>query len=221
MRLRTSFFIFVTALIGAGSVRGETIWFSTAGTGSMHYPGPVTPPSAAPWGTNGYPGDTVELLGLTGSLDLIAGSSQILKINTVKWTIDYTYAGTATDPEAWTDLTFNILAVQSMQLGAASGNLHQNGTLRASWDNDYLSFLNGATSTFVAGNYQVKVTPLGLTEVGGSFSGGNPWVQPTRDLYAQFDVTTAVPLPGIVYLGLTLLGGVAGTRFLRRRPHAA
>ena len=163
----------------------------------QQFPGPITPPGNAPWGPSGYPGDTVELQTYTGTLPL---GTSIQKINTLLWTIDYTYGGTATDPDAWSDLLFNFSASRSISIGSATGDLIQSGQLKATWENDFLGISNGSTINLSLSGYNIDITPLGLPEVGGSnFSGSNPWVQPSRDVMARFEVT-AVPEPGILIL---------------------
>ena len=193
------------------------ISYTVEGWGPTMYPGPVTPPANAPWGPNGYPGDTVEFQTFTGTLDLTPGIST-QKINTLLWTIDYTYAGTATDPDAWSDLSFNPKTVRNISFdgGATKYSLSQNGLLEVTWDNDYLSFSNGTTTTIVVAGYRIDITPLGLATAEGVFSGGNPWVQPSREVMARFEVT-AVPEPGIlILLGIAMSAIGAASWRLRK-----
>jgi hypothetical protein len=65
--------------------------------------------------------------------------------------------------------------------------------------------------------YKVEITPLGLSEEGGSnFSGGNLWLQPDRDIMARFDVT-AIPEPStMLLLGSGLIGLVEFRRKFRK-----
>jgi hypothetical protein len=166
----------------------------------MQFPSDLVVPDNAPWGPDGYPGDTVELQTYTGTLDLTVGTT-VQKINTLLWTIDYTYGGT---PEPWPDITFDFATPRNISIDAGpAGNLNQNGHLLVNYYNDYLSLLSGSATSFVVQGYQVTVTPLGLSEVGGSnFDGNNPWVQPSRDVMAEF-VVTQIPEPAtMVLLGL-------------------
>jgi hypothetical protein len=193
----------------------------SVGGWSQQFPGPVTPPANAPWGPSGYPGDTVALQTYTGSLDLTPGT-YVQKINTLLWTIDYTYAGTATDPDAWSDLLFTPTADRSMTIdGVGPAALSQAGSLNVTWENDFLGLSAGSTVSFMVQGYQVDVTPLALAEVGGSFDGNNPWVQPDRDVMAQF-VVTQVPEPTTMIAGALLLlpFGVSTLRFVRKNRAA-
>lgn len=201
----------VLTLLCLGGIAHAGVSYTVDGWGPTQYPGPVTPPSTAYWGTNGYPGDTLELVTYTGTLDLTPGS-YTQKINTLLWTINYTYAGTATDPDAWSNLSFNDTASRAISFGLGpSGSLSQAGLLEVTWANDYLSLSGGPTASFMVEGYKVDVTPLGLARAGGSnFSGDNPWIQPARDIMARFDVV-AVPEPGTILflcLGLVGLAGV-------------
>jgi hypothetical protein len=218
----------VIALATMGSAHALSIGYTVDVWGPTHYPSGHTIPGDAPWGPNGYPGDTVQLATYTGTFDLTPGSTSSHKIDTLLWTIDYTYNGTngtAADDSPplgdWPELQFNIAIARGISFaGGASGSLSQPGLLRTNWFNDYLSLGNGSVSSFVVQGYQVDVMPLGLLEVGGSnFKGSNPWVQPNRDVMAQFTVSSApVPEPA----SMALLGmGIAGlvvTRIRKRRP---
>ncbi len=198
----------LTTLAISGPATADVVSYTVTGW-AHQYPAPTTPPANAPWGVNGYPGDTLEMVTYTGALDLTPGT-YTLKINLLEWTIDYTYGGTATDPNAWSDLTFNDTAIRSISFASGpSGFLSQTARLEATWENDFLTINGGPTSSFTVGGFHVDVTPLGLPEVGGSnFSGSNPWAQPSRDIMARFDVT-AIPAPGAALLsviGLSILG---------------
>ena len=223
--IRTSAFGVALALAGfaqAWPAHGAlSVEYTVDGVAAQHFPGPVTPPENSSWGPNGYPGDTVELQSYTGTFDLAVGTS-IQKINTLLWNIDYTYAGTATDVEAWSDLSFTVNVPRAIHIGAASGNTSQNGSLNVTWDNDFLGFNAGSTVTLYVNGYRVDITPLAVSEVGGSnFEGNNPWTQPNRDITARFEVS-AVPEPTTMIAGALLLLplGVSGLRMLRQNCKA-
>ncbi len=118
--------------VGLAGTTHAGISYTVDGWGPTQFPGPITPPENAPWGLNGYPGDTVELNAYTGTLDLTPGT-YVQKINTLKWTIDYTYAGTATDSDVWSDLSFPVVARRSISIiihnDSPSGTLNQSGLL--------------------------------------------------------------------------------------------
>ena len=214
----------IAGLAVAGTAHAITVDYTVLGWGQQ-FPGLVTPPANAPWGVNGYPGDTVELQTYTGTLDLTPGTST-QKINTLLWTIDYTYGGTATDPDAWSDVLFSFAGLRDMSIdGGPLGTLNQAGSLEATWENDFLSFSSGSAITFNVQGYRVDVTPEAVARVGGSdFPGGptgNPWIQPPRDVMARFDVSLAeVPEPTTLVLGGMLLA-IFGASRLRsnRRKH--
>jgi hypothetical protein len=175
---------------------------------AAQFPGPVEPPENAP-PRDGYKGDTLELVG--NSFTLPGAGTFLMPINTLLWTIDYTYAGTETDPTEWSDLVFYLDATRSISVGGASGSIIQTATLKVTWDNDYLSLSSGDTVFYNTSGYRVYVTPLGLEEVGGTlfpdYPGGNPWVQPSRNVMAEFRVE-AVPDSGatLALLGCALFG---------------
>lgn len=205
--------------------------YTVSSVAPQQYASPVIPPADAPWGTDGYPGDTIELQSYSGTFDLSVGTS-IQKINTLLWIVNYTYGGTATDPNAWSDVASAISLSRQIQLGTETATLTQTGLLNATWANDYLNLDAGSTITLHVGNYQVDITPLaasygGEGSDGGAttFDGGNPWAQPAQDLYAQFVVTessvvVATPEPrGIAMLiGLAAIscGGSAVSRFRKK-----
>jgi len=183
----------------------------TVGGWSGQFPGSVTPPAGATWGTDGYPGDTVELQTYTGTLTLASGT-YYQKINTLLWTIDYTYGGTSVP---WGNMDFTFDALRNMSFnGGPSGAIEQSGQLVSGWENDSLGFSDGSTVSFVVSGYRIDITPLGLAQVdGANFSGDNPWTQPNRDVLAKFEVT-AVPDAGstLTLLGLALIGLCGMTR---------
>jgi hypothetical protein len=207
------------ALVLASPAHANSISI-TVGGWSQQFPAPITPPASAPWGVNGYPGDTVGLQIYTFGVELTPGTTTT-KISTLLWTIDYTYGGTTTDPEVWSDQSFTFNASRDIflgptVLGPSLGSISQAGHLKATWDNDYLSLDPALEGTsFLAQGFRVVVTPLGLDEAGGSnFDGDNPWVQPGREVLARVEVT-AVPDSGATLL---LLGcALTGLGALRRR----
>ena len=189
---------------------------SFAGQSLQQFPATIPPPANAPWGPNGYPGDTVDGQSSTGVLNLTPGTSA-QKLNPVAWTIDYTYGGTVTEPHAWTDLTFDFTVARGMAIdGGATVMLSPTGHLNATWDNDFLTFDARAPVVFDVQGYRVQVTPLGLDfpVAGSDFSGNHPWGQPGFDLQAQFEVTAVPDSCGtFAMLGAALVGVAA----LRRR----
>jgi hypothetical protein len=208
----------VVALLCMGvAAQAATINY-TVGNWTMRYPGPVTPPAGAP-PRGGYPGDTLDLQTYTtGTLDLTPGT-YVQKINTFAWTVDYTYAGTATDPSDWSELSFSVAAPRSISVGTASGSLSQTGLLEVNWDTDYVHFDEGSATTIFVEGYRVDITPLALARDGAGGWGDGPWVQAPRDVMARFDVSAAppVPEPMSIMLGIMGLGSVAGFKRLRRK----
>lgn len=193
-------------LVFAAPAHAGTISITVGGWGPVQFTGPVTPPTTAP-PRDGYKGDTVEFQSFTFDLTLQPGTST-QQINTLLWTIDYTYGGTATDPEDWSDVTFNLNALRSMSSpGLTIDPLSQAGTLTSTWDNDFLSFSPGGTVSFFTQGYQVQIAPLGLEVAGSNFAGDNPWVQPDQPVYAQITVK-AVPDSGstLALVGCALVG---------------
>ena len=127
----------------AGPAAAVTVNYTVAGWGQQ-FPGPVTPPAGSPHMLDGlgYPGDRVALGIYEGTLNLTPGTS-FQKINTLNWSVSYTYAGTETQwdyPAHWSDLSFNIAAARNMSFdGGSSGSLNQTGLLEVLWSNDYLA----------------------------------------------------------------------------------
>ncbi len=199
----------------AWPTRADIITYIVDGVAAQQFPAATTPPSNAPWGPNGYPGDTVELQTYTGSFDLVPGIT-IQKVNTLLWTVNYTYGGTATDPNAWSDLDFFPNACRNMTIGSETESFTQTGLLHVTWFKDYLSFDAGSTASFYIDGYRVDVTPnaVPISEAGGSAN--PPWVQPPQDMMAQFTVQQ-VPEPAIWSLLALGIGALLGGRSLRRR----
>jgi hypothetical protein len=190
--------------------------YTVDGWGPQQFPSNIAVPNDAPWGPNGYPGDTVELQTYTGSFDLVPGSTS-QKINTLLWTIDYTYGGAA---EPWPDINLSFTAARNMSIdGGPAQALSQTGHLLVNYYNDYLGSDAGPTVTFYVQGYRVDVTPEMVATAGGSnFDGDNPWVQPPQDMMARFDVT-AVPEPTTMIAGALLLlpFGASTLRMFRKR----
>lgn len=198
----------------AVSANAATIDFTVGGWGPTQFPADVTPPDSAPHGSDGYPGDTLEMEGYTGALDLTPGVYD-LKVNTLKWIIDYTYGGTETDPDDWSEVSHAIIFGRGISFdGGPSGSISQDGLLENTWHNDYLTVDEGASSSFLVNGFLVEVTPLGIARTGGSdFSGSAPWTQPDMDVMARFEVSEAsVPVPAAVWLLGSGLLGLAGLR---------
>lgn len=200
-------FVTIAAAALAAPALAGFVSYSTGGW-SQQFPGPLTAPQNAPWGPDGYPGDTVGFAAHAGSLDLTPGAYD-LKINTLQWTINFTYGGAS---EPWPDMPLAFNAVRSLTIDGVGGSVNQDGNLLVNYYNDYLSLSDGPAATFYVQGFRVDVTPLGLASVGGSNFDGDPgWVQPTRDVMARFVVTQlpAVPAPGAALLAAIGAGLVA------------
>ena len=174
----------VAAVVGLASATVQAaISYTVAGLGPTSYPGPVTPPVGSPHIVDGYgyPGDTVELQTYTGSLNLTPGT-YTLQINTLLWGVDWTYNGTATAwdyPANWPDITNTIYADRSITIGTATGSISQSGASKNTWDDDYLSFAAGATTSIYVTDsselYRVDVTAKSLPVSSVNyFPGGDP-----------------------------------------------
>lgn len=162
MRHITARKLAMTLAIAALALAGpaHAVFFNyTVGGWSHQFPAPTTPPAGAPWGPEGYPGDTVEFMTYDDGFELEVGS-HTQKINTLAWTIDYTYGGTATDPNAWSDVHFDFTAPRAISWDGGSSSLAQDGHLACTWDNDFLSLLNGSTTTLYVPGFRIDVTPL-------------------------------------------------------------
>lgn len=215
--LQLALFVAVVAVSNTGNA--VTVNYSVDGWGPTAFPASTPAPDNALWGPNGYPGDTVALQAFSGTLNLTEGTS-LLKINTLLWTIDYTYGGTATDPSygAWQELSFPFDLTRHMNLDGQIQSLSQGGLLECLYTNDYLRLSGGPTATWLIDGYKIDVTPMGLAAAEGVFlSDQNPWVQAPRDVMARFEVTR-VPDHGntLCILGLGLLAIGALRRKLSR-----
>ncbi|MCX6878331.1 MAG: VPDSG-CTERM sorting domain-containing protein [Verrucomicrobia bacterium] len=223
----------ILALIGIVSVTTAsaiTVGYSL-GDWSQQFTATTTPPAGAPHSVDGwgYPGDTVTLQGGSGSFVLADGATYTnMPIGTLLWGVDYTYNGTTTQwdyPAHWPDLTFAINAIRSMIISgdaSGSGNLGQAGTLKATWDDDYLSLAGGPMSSVYVPGFRIDITPNSLpVATVNSFGGGDPppggFAQTPRSMTATFQVS-AVPDGGTT---LVLLGGaLTGLGALRRKFRA-
>jgi len=178
--------------------------YTVSAWGPTDFPGPYPVPAGAPHLVDGYgyPGDKVELKSYTGTLNLAPGTYD-LKINTLSWSVSYTYAGTDGDwtndwppppaPPDWVEMAFPIDAPRTITFGTGpSGPLSQMGLLEVNWDTDYLSANAGSTHTFFVGNCRIDVTPLAVARAGAGAAGVPPWIQTDRNVMARF-VITEVP----------------------------
>jgi len=140
------------------------------------------------------------------AFDLTVGTS-VQKINSLLWTVNYTWEGT--DANHW-DVPSNFTLSRQIQIGTETAVLTQTGLLNASWVNDYLNLYTGSTATIYTQGYRIDITPIATpygdaNSDGGAttFNSDNPWVQPAQDIYAQFVVTedsgiVAAPEPGSI-----------------------
>ena len=177
--------------------------YTVSGWGPTQYPGPFPPPPGAPHSS--YPGDTVQFQTYTGTLNLTPGT-YVQKINTLLWTVDWTYNGTncslsddGPPPGDWPQLLFPINAARTMSFGAGpASSLSQTGLLKTTWFDDYITVNAGSTSTFFVSGYEIKVTAGALPERNvWNSSGSPPWIQPNQDVMATFEVI-ALPSGALV-----------------------
>ena len=158
--------IIAVVLLGWGTAWAASVNYTVSGWGPTQYSGPFPPPPGAPHLS--YPGDTVQIQAYTGSLTLTPGT-YTQKINTLLWTVDWTYNGTdcsvsndGPPPLDWPGMLSPINAARTMSFGAGPGEastLNQTGLLTTDWFDDWLTVYAGSTSTFFVPGYAIKVTP--------------------------------------------------------------
>ncbi len=167
------------------------------------FPSPITAPTEASWGKDGYPGDSVQLQSYTGQFDLSPGTSSQL-INSLLWTVNPTYAGTNAGP--WTNYEFTVNASRVIHIGASATTLSQTGTLAVTYFSDTLAFSsNGPTASLLFNGYKIDITPQSLPS---ALTADDFGIQSPQPMYAQF-VITPVPEPetyGMMMVGLGLMG---------------
>ncbi|MBI5093922.1 MAG: hypothetical protein HZB26_15965 [Candidatus Hydrogenedentes bacterium] len=219
------------AWLAMGSAQAVMVDYTVSGSTPQFYPGPYTAPDGAPHLVDGlgYPGDSVGLGGYSsGALDLAPGSSTVQQINTLLWTVSYTYAGTDNDwtndaTGDWVQLNLPTSLTSTISFaGGTTGALSQTGLLEVNWDNDYLQLYDGPVSSFVVNGYQIDVTPFAVARTGATnfsgFPGGTPWTQPSLTMYAHFDVSAApVPEPVTMIMLGCMGAGMLGSRMIRRK----
>ena len=239
MKFKIAVITAATVMAGAWTASATLVNYSV-GVSGQSYPGPVTPPAGAPHSLDGwgYPGDTVTLQAGSGagySFNLVDGATyNDMPIGSLAWGVDYTYNGTATawdNPANWPDRTFAVGATRSITIGSGTGTLSQNGTLKTTWDDDYLSLAGGPVSSVLVQDvdlqwYRVDIIPNSLPVATVTvFGGGDPpaggFLQPSRAMTATFEVT-AVPEPTTMIAGALLLlpFGASTLRMLRKNRKA-
>ena len=207
--MKKSALLLIVVALAIPSMASVTV--TVDGWGPNQYPADVTPPANAPFGTEGYPGDTIQITGNTNNLNLQEGT-YTLNIGTLDWMIDPTYGGTETDYNDWGDVMHNIQINRTITFqDGTSGTLAQQMLLKNTWDSDYITLYQGDTTSFNVNGYNVDVTPLGVLASGWTFGS-----QPSLSLNAQVQVST-VPAPG----ALLIAGiGTGLTGWFRRRKLA-
>lgn len=224
----------IVALAMMGSAQALEINYTVGGTGPMQFPGSlitgIDPPADAPHVLDGqgYPGDTIEFSGYSGTINIDPGSSAVAQVNTLHWTVDWTYQGTnETAADDWTgdwpEMFHDVVAARSISFGGGGGGaISQQGLLENGWEDDFLQFYAGPTSSFVVDGYWVYVTPLALAPVGTTGDtwnqNGGPWIQADRNVMALFEVGDLAPVPEPATMGLMGLGlaGLMVTRIRKR-----
>ena len=208
----------LTSLVGATIVN-----YTADGWGPQQFPGQYANYPDETWthGANGYPGDTIEMASYTGTLELPDGPvgthTQVTqKIGTLEWSVDYTAGGETDNWASWVAQHLPFDTSRGLNINGVSAALDQSGELVNDPYFDYLGLSGGTTATFlVSGMWQIEVTPQSLPQVQmNNWSGSAPWVQNSRDIMGQFDITV-VPEPATMSL-LAL-----GTLTLIRRKRKA
>lgn len=233
MNRRTQILIGCVALAASVAMAGPSFAvLYTSGTWSSTFPGPYTPPPPNPDNPlphPSYPGDTVTLLGHSGTLDLVPGS-YVKQLNTLDWIIDWTWGGDdAYNDEgdwdaSWPDLSIDFTMVSDFTIGTATGTISQGGRLSINWDNDYVSLFDGPASLFQVDGYNIRVTPLAMAAVGGSNFDPwpiPPWNQPDLNVMARFEVEPVPEPSGLVLTGLRLAFVGGGSIHAARRRKAS
>lgn len=149
----------------------------------------------------------------------LSPGTSVQQVNPVNWSVNYTYGGTADDPTAWSDVSFDFTLSRTISLdGVVLGTISQPGHLLCSWDTDYLTLGDGPTSTFDVPGYSIAVTPMAANPWpdGAGGSSGPPWVQTTGEVDATF-VVTAAPVPEPSTLILLGFGAISLIAYAWRR----
>jgi hypothetical protein len=215
---RAAILTFVAIVGSAVALPAHAIPYTVDGLGPVSYPSPLLAPSDAANGPDGYPGDTVELQSYANpSFNLVVGTT-IQNVNTLLWTVNYTYGGTSTidgTDGTWTNWNFPINASRSIIIDGVTGTLSQTGSLSTTFFTDTLSFSDGLTTMLLVDGYNVAITPLALLL--GPVGDLGP-VSP-QFMQARFDVFQT-PLPAAFPLFATGLGAMGLLGWRRKRKAA-